>query len=327
LCGDCRAERLVEVGGANLALSNLFDPTKGRWPRKPLTARPFDDRLRRRIAHPLGEILGREAMMLEVGAKLHTQTLPNSGKSCNPILGKVAFSRFGYAAAMTSPLQIARETVGLSREALAEMAGGISASQITKLERGERRMSVKWAKLLAPHLNATPQQLMGISDEVSIGMPPVEPDQLPMAISKSVTVVEYDVRPSAGGGADMPELDGAGEHSIVARWEMPRDYLVSYIENPAALRIVRVAGDSMEPEYAAGERVIVDTSHRTPSPSGVYVLWDGFGLIIKRLDLVPGFKEPRMVRIMAINPDYAAFDVPLHEIRIAGRVIGKWVWK
>jgi DNA-binding XRE family transcriptional regulator len=265
--------------------------------------------------------------MLEVGSKLHAQTLPIMGKSCNPILGKVAFSRFGYSCAMKSPLQIAREAAGLSREALAELARGISASHIIKLERGERGMSLKWAKLLAPHVNATPQQLMGISDEVSIGMPPVEPDHPPTPISKSITVVEYDVRPSAGSGADMPELDANGEHPIVARWEMPRDYVASYIENPAALRIVRVAGDSMEPEYVAGERVIVDTSHRTPSPSGVYVLWDGFGLIIKRLDLVPGFRKPRMVRVMAINPDYAAFDVPLDEIRIAGRVVGKWVWK
>jgi len=141
-----------------------------------------------------------------------------------------------------------------------------------------------------------------------------------------VTIPEYDVRPQGGGGAAMPPLDGNGSHFVVRTWSMPADYLRAFAAEPGAIRIVQVAGDSMEPDYAAGERVAVDTSHRIPSPPGVYVLWDGFGLVLKRVEIVPG-TDPVRVRLMSINPAYPAYEVPLADVHINGRVIGKWVWK
>ncbi|MBU8540840.1 LexA family transcriptional regulator [Falsiroseomonas tokyonensis] len=146
------------------------------------------------------------------------------------------------------------------------------------------------------------------------------------AQSRTVSIAEFDVRPQAGGGGEMPELDGEGGHAVVAHWSMPSDYLRAFVAAPDQVRIVRVAGDSMEPEYPAGERVAVDTSHRLPSPPGVYVLWDGYGLVLKRVELLMG-SAPAKLRISSINPAYPPYERLLSEVHINGRVIGKWQWK
>jgi phage repressor protein C with HTH and peptisase S24 domain len=143
---------------------------------------------------------------------------------------------------------------------------------------------------------------------------------------EAVSVPELDVRPQAGDGGELPILDGNGHHPVVATWSMPGDYLRAFATDPGAIRIVRVAGDSMEPEYPAGERVAVDTSHRIPSPPGVYVLWDGFGLVLKRVEILLGSDPPR-VRISSINPAYPPYERLLGEVVVNGRVIGKWQWK
>lgn len=143
-----------------------------------------------------------------------------------------------------------------------------------------------------------------------------------------IMVPELAVTPQAGGGSEMPEMDGSGHHPVVGHWTMPADYLRSYVSQPQDVRVLRVAGDSMEPEYPAGERVMVDTSHRVPSPPGVYVLWDGFGLVLKRLELIMGTTAPPRLRISSVNAAaYPAYERGLDEVVINGRVIGKWQWR
>ena len=145
-------------------------------------------------------------------------------------------------------------------------------------------------------------------------------------LSRNITIAELDATPQAGPGGSMPELDGDGHHRVVGQWSMPSNYLSSFVDQPGAVRILRVTGDSMEPEYPSGERVMVDTSHTVPSPPGVYVLWDGFGLVLKRIEIVLGSEPPR-VRITSINPAYAAYERELSEIVINGRVAARWQWR
>ena len=154
-----------------------------------------------------------------------------------------------------------------------------------------------------------------------------EPLPAPERDKTEIEILEYDVRPQGGpGGDDLREIGEDYSQPVVARWTIPIDYLSSHVADPTAVRIIRVAGDSMEPDYPAGERLAVDTSHRVPSPDGIYVLWDGFGLVVKRLAIIPG-SSPRMVKLSSINPAYEPYTVPLADISINGRVIGRWQWK
>jgi len=143
----------------------------------------------------------------------------------------------------------------------------------------------------------------------------------------AVIVNEYDVSPQAGAGALVDEAAGSGEgHISVACWAMPKSFLENYLPDTSGLAVVRVIGNSMEPDFLPSERVLVDTRHRQLSHDGVYVLWNGHGVVIKQLQLVPNSK-PERVRIISVNPSYPTDEVNLTDIHINGRVVGKWLWK
>ncbi len=78
-------------------------------------------------------------------------------------------------------------------------------------------------------------------------------------------------------------------------------------------------GGLMLPTLSDGDRLMVDTSHKVPSPPGVYVLWDGAGLVAKRVDVIPG--APPQVRLHSDNELYSAYNCHPDEISVVGRVV------
>jgi phage repressor protein C with HTH and peptisase S24 domain len=143
---------------------------------------------------------------------------------------------------------------------------------------------------------------------------------------RGLVIREYDVGASAGHGAEPPVLNGGGETPILAEWSMPEDLVRAHTTPGRRLALIRVEGNSMEPDYHPGERVLVDLSRRKPSPPGEFVIWDGMGLVLKRVELVPG-SEPKRIRLISINPGYTPYEVDLDEHTIVARVIGKWQWR
>jgi phage repressor protein C with HTH and peptisase S24 domain len=201
---------------------------------------------------------------------------------------------------------------------------------VTRLELGGLRLKTDQAVALAKALGVNQNELLlapGEFVENPASLPALPRAPAPRQVKADITIPELAVTPQAGSGSDMPELDGNGNHPVLGHWTMPADYLRSYVSQPQDVRVLRVAGDSMEPEYPAGERVMVDTSHRVPSPPGVYVLWDGFGLVLKRLEIIMGTTPPRL-RISSINASaYPAYERAIDEVVINGRVVGKWQWR
>ena len=47
------------------------------------------------------------------------------------------------------------------------------------------------------------------------------------------------------------------------------------------------------PTLLDGDIVLVDLGRRTPTPPGVFVLYDGMGLVAKRLEHIPNSDPPR----------------------------------
>ena len=82
----------------------------------------------------------------------------------------------------------------------------------------------------------------------------------PAAAPALATVMEVEVEASAGPGAFAEEF--VQER---ARWRLP-EVMVRHEghADPDALRILRVRGNSMEPELRDGDRVVVDTARRIP---------------------------------------------------------------
>ena len=146
----------------------------------------------------------------------------------------------------------------------------------------------------------------------------------PKATKGVVIVDELDVR--ANGGHGLFHEDGEPE-KVVSRWQMPSAIVSAQTTTASSnLKIITVYGDSMVPDFMPGERVLVDIGDRTPSPPGVFVLFDGVGLVIKRVELISSKNESHQVRLIPRNSQYSTYDRPLSEVAINGRVIGKWLW-
>ena len=141
--------------------------------------------------------------------------------------------------------------------------------------------------------------------------------------SKYTSILELDVRAAAGSGL-IP--DGNQPEGILGEWKIPTNLLSVYTTAATStLRIITVYGDSMIPDFMPGARVLVDTNDQRPSPPGVFILWDGYGLVLKRLEIIP-YSDPGLVRLISTNPHYGCYEQPLADITINGRVIGKWHW-
>jgi len=203
-------------------------------------------------------------------------------------------------------------------------------STYNKIDKGKRGVSPQFAKPIAYALKVGRLDVLAeigapIRDDadedlerIALGLDEAQQSE------NRLNVPEIDVSPQAGMGAVVSDIV---EHQRpIDHWSFPRALVSAFITDPSKLTIIRVAGDSMEPDYCAGDRILVDTGHTTPSPAGVYVLWDGLGVVLKRVEVVMG-SEPKRIRIMSINPAYPAYELALDDVRINGRVVGKWTWK
>ncbi|QCE35662.1 transcriptional regulator [Acetobacteraceae bacterium] len=138
-----------------------------------------------------------------------------------------------------------------------------------------------------------------------------------------IKIPEYDISASAGGGM-IPISDVENASKI---WFVPPSFLAGVnVEASNKLAIMLVAGDSMEPDYSPGERILIDLSYNRLTHDGVYVFGSDQGNFLKQLQIIPKSKGA-MVRIISRNSTYPMYEMDFSEIRIIGRVAGKWVWK
>ncbi len=78
----------------------------------------------------------------------------------------------------------------------------------------------------------------------------------------------------------------------------------------------------MEPKLSDGDRLLIGTSRREPAAGGLFAVWDGSGLAVKRIkvDGRDGRGEP-LLRLKSANPEYADYAIPAAEARIVGKVL------
>lgn len=171
---------------------------------------------------------------------------------------------------------------------------------------------------LAEHLGCCPNLLRHDRSARRVARPnppPVAPPAAPRGYS---AVPEIDVRASAGPGAWNDDLEQTSEMWLFA------DPLIrhEFRARPEDLQMITVDGDSMEPLLSSGDRILIDVSRQVPVPPGIFVIWDGMGLVAKRIEHVPNSEPPRVV-LKSLNPEYDSYERPAEEVRLVGRAV--WV--
>jgi phage repressor protein C with HTH and peptisase S24 domain len=176
------------------------------------------------------------------------------------------------------------------------------------LERGvPKELTERTRARIAATLGIEESRLLSSQVAKRSGSPLAQPSQIR-------TVGEYNALVAAGGGITLDEEEKTGE------WPLPRAYLEEMHLSRGSLAVVPVKGDSMEPTLRSGDRVLIDMGDKNVSQGGLFVLWDGNGRVVKRVERVPGAKPPTLA-LISDNPLHSKYQVAAMEVEIVGRVV------
>ena len=229
-------------------------------------------------------------------------------------------------------LYYARVQRGISRTELVKRSG-VSKQQLSRLENGQIRLRLDHLKPFANVLGYSPEQILlwgrfpgtGGHVESSDVLREEGAHEEPLGPAPG-QVPELDTRAGmGGGGVPAREVRKDGKHADPVKsegWVFPPSFVREQLHTSAArLLVLDTNGDSMAPTLMSGDRVIVDTGHKTPTPDGLYAIRDSFeGIVVKRLQLLRS-SRPVRVKIISDNPNHATDEVPLSELEIVGKVL------
>lgn len=139
----------------------------------------------------------------------------------------------------------------------------------------------------------------------------------------SQSIREVDIRAvNRGGKLHKPE-----EGPL---WYFPVEWLASeFGANASDLKVITIEGDGMvsDPpgrrDLEPGDKAVVNQADVTPASGKIFVIFDGVGLVPRRLHVVPK-SDPVAVRVEANDPRSESYEIPLEDLAIWGRIVGRW---
>ena len=221
----------------------------------------------------------------------------------------------------------------MSRTELVKRAG-VSKQQLSRLENGLIRLRLDHLKPFAAVLGYSPEQILLWGRYPGTPGTPVAPSDVVREElaheeppgPRPGEVPELDTRAGMGGGGyPAHHVRNDGTHSDPVKsegWLLPPSFVREQLHTAAAqLLVLDTTGDSMAPTLMAGDRVIIDTGHRTPTPDGLYAIRDSFeGIVVKRLQTLRSTR-PTRVKIISDNPNHATEEILLSELEVVGKVL------
>lgn len=130
-----------------------------------------------------------------------------------------------------------------------------------------------------------------------------------------IMVPMVEARLSAGTGS--LETSGESERSYAFR----RDFICRK-GNPKHMVLMRVRGDSMQPEIMNNDMVLLDQGKRQATPGPIFAVGFEDAIYLKRVDFLPG-----KVILKSVNPDYPPVEIEIHDqAEDMFRIIGQVIW-
>jgi phage repressor protein C with HTH and peptisase S24 domain len=205
---------------------------------------------------------------------------------------------------LAARLRKARENAGFKSASDAARKIGVNTVTYTGHENGTREFDRRLAAMYAEKFGVDPAWLLlGIE-------------------SKEEPVSENLIKE-----VDMRDADKA-----LPSWGIPdgliRDRLFI---NPSKALMFEAVGDAAydpaRPNFPGsifpGDKVLIDTEDRHPSPPGLFAIKDGAGFSIKLIEMIP-LSSPQSLRLSSVSPMYSSFEVKSSDVNIVGRVRGKF---
>jgi transcriptional regulator with XRE-family HTH domain len=214
----------------------------------------------------------------------------------------------------------AREARGMSRTQLVKRSG-VSKQQLSRLENGLIRLRLDHLKPFANALGYSPEQILLWGRYPGTAEAQIEGE------AKGISEHVPELASRSEAGVDYAKLRRRREGQHVERikaedWAFPVSFITNRLQASAKnLLVIEAEGDPMAPTIMSGDKVIVDTAHKKPSPDGLYAIRDSFeNVIVRRLQLLRA-AQPSRVKVISDNPKHAAEEVALSEIDIVGKAL------
>ncbi|PWR24010.1 XRE family transcriptional regulator [Zavarzinia compransoris] len=202
-----------------------------------------------------------------------------------------------------------RRHAGLTQDQLAERAGTVR-SQIVKLERGERRLTVDWMLRLAKHLGCEPGDLL---PEAPLPAAAGLQAPAPQPWAEAAPLRDLPVCGAARGGANALFVD--------------QGQALEYTFRPAQLAgvanafAVYAVGDSMEPKFRAGDLLFLNPN--LPPVRGCFVVVELGDDEAYVKQFVRQSNDELTLREFNPEPrDLPA--IPTRRVKAIHRVVGSW---
>lgn len=206
----------------------------------------------------------------------------------------------------------------MSRSELVKRSG-VSKQQLSRLENGLIRLRLDHLKPFANALGYSPEQILLWGKYPGTAGDQVQDESL----RPSERVPELASGSASGLSGLARRKQGRHSDRIKSEeWVFPASFVTKALQaSPKQLLVVAAEGDSMAPTIMSGDRVIVDTAHKTPSPDGLYAIRDSFGnVVVRRLQLLRA-TNPARIKIIYDNTKHAAEELSLTDLEIVGKAV------
>jgi transcriptional regulator with XRE-family HTH domain len=220
---------------------------------------------------------------------------------------------------MTRPVSEGQNPIG-QRLKFEMKKRGVTSAELAK--RADVKTSFIYDVISGKSANPSTVKLARVAEKLGISLAYlVGSSQLPDLHTHSlddahIALPRIAVDATADGSKVISMLDQDSEPCLF-RKAWIKEHLQAEVDD---LRILNVRGDSMEPTLCHNDLILVDTSKKTPSPPGLFVLFDGFGLLVKRIEQLAQHQPPRL-RIISDNAQYSTYERSADETFIIGRVV------
>ena len=208
---------------------------------------------------------------------------------------------------------------------------GINVNTLRGYEKGRALPGYEVLETLCTRLNVSPHWILtGQGNVLQETAFPALPD-VPQACETPRPVL---AEPSSGCEVDLimvPLVEArlsAGHGSLEVSGSSDRSYafrsdFLHRKGNPRSMVLMRVSGDSMEPEIRHGDMALIDQSKQQIFPHTIYAVGVNEEIYIKQIETLPGHR----MLLRSLNKRYDPIEVDLRgDMAESVRIIGKVIW-